>query len=95
MIKKLKSSAGETLIETLCALLIVVLAMTMLAGAIVSAARVNKGAEELNTAFLTSKTKPVTAVTVTVDRTGGADTSIFVNAFKTEDDNEYCYYTTN
>ena len=52
MNRKLKSNAGETLVETLFALLVVGLAMTMLAGAIMAAARVNKGARDFNTAFI-------------------------------------------
>ena len=39
--KKFKSKRGETLIETLSSLLIIVPAMVMLAGAIVTAARIN------------------------------------------------------
>ena len=54
---KIKSRKGETLVETLVALLITVLAMTMLAVAIVSAAKVNKGADEINTGFSTFATK--------------------------------------
>ena len=51
MKRKLKSQSGETLVETLFALLVVVLAFTMLAGSIVAAAIVNKGAQELEPAF--------------------------------------------
>ena len=89
MKRKLKSSAGETLVETLFALLVVVLAMTMLAGAIVSAARVNKGAENLNTAFVQeSNVDEVSSVKVQIS----GKTPIDVKAYKTRDDNQYCYY---
>ena len=44
--KKLRDSSGESLVETLVSMLIVVLAFTMLSGAIVAAARVNAGAEK-------------------------------------------------
>ncbi len=42
--KKLRSKRGETLTETLFSLLIIVPAMVMLAGAIVTAARINSEA---------------------------------------------------
>ena len=92
MKRKLKSNSGETLVETLFALLVVVLAMTMLAGSIVSAARVNKGAEDLNTAFrITDNVQNVAGVQIQI--TGKAP--INVNAYRTNDENKYCYYTTN
>ena len=95
MNRKLKNNSGETLVETLFALLVVVLAMTMLAGSIVSAARVNKGAEDLNTAFQISNVQAVSGVKVTVDRQTGADSEILVKGYQTNDQNQYCYYTTN
>ena len=95
MNQKLKSNSGETLVETLFALLVAVLAMTMLAGSIVSAARVNKGAEDLNTAFQISNVQAVSGVKVTVDRQTGADSEILVKGYQTNDQNQYCYYTTN
>ena len=95
MNRKLKNNSGETLVETLFALLVAVLAMTMLAGSIVSAARVNKGAEDLNTAFQISNVQAVSGVKVTVDRQTGADSEILVKGYQTNDQNQYCYYTTN
>ena len=47
-IKKLKSDKGETLVETLISMLIVVLSVTMLAGSIVTAARINQSAKDMN-----------------------------------------------
>ena len=73
MKRKLKSNSGETLVETLFALLVVVLAMTMLAGSIVSAARVNKGAEDLNTAFRMANKDDGKEGSVTVIQSSGAD----------------------
>lgn len=95
MNRKLKNNSGETLVETLFALLVVVLAMTMLAGSIVSAARVNKGAEDLNTAFQISNVQAVPDVKVTVYRQTGTDSVILVKGYQTNDQNQYCYYTTN
>lgn len=94
MSRKLKSRSGETLVETLFALLVVVLAMTMLAGSIVSAARVNKGAEDLDTAFQISKAQAVSDVKVTIDHQIGEDSVIPVNGYQTNDQNQYCYYAT-
>lgn len=94
MKRKLKSKSGETLVETLFALLVVVLAMTMLAGSIVSAARVNKGAEDLDTAFRISNAQAVSGVKVTVDHQTVADSEISVKGYQTNDQNRYCYYTT-
>ena len=95
MNRKLKSSSGETLVETLFALLVAVLAMTMLAGSIVSAARVNKGAEDLNTAFRMANKDDGKEGSVTVIHSSGGETSIPIKAYQTGDENKYCYYTTN
>lgn len=91
MKQKLKNNSGETLVETLFALLVVVLAMTMLAGSIVSAARINKSAEDLDTAFcITDNVQNVGGVKIQI--TG--KTPINVKAYQTKDENKYCYYTT-
>lgn len=49
MKNKLCSRRGETLIETLAALVVIVLALTMLAGGVVAAAKQNKAAGEVVT----------------------------------------------
>lgn len=90
MNRKLKSNAGETLVETLFSLLVVGLAMTMLAGAIMAAARVNKGARDFNTAFIRDNAEKVSSsVTVKISE----KTPISVNAYQTNDQNHYYYYT--
>ena len=96
---KLKSQSGETLVETLFAMLIVVLSITMLAGAIVTAARINKSARDLHASFVTadesgvSNIEEVSDVKVTIVRTDGSDSVIDVNGFRTKDANKYCFYT--
>lgn len=96
---KLKSQSGETLVETLFAMLIVVLSITMLAGAIVTAARINKSARDHHTSFVTadesgvSNIEEVSDVKVTIVRTDGSDSVIDVNGFRTKDANKYCFYT--
>ena len=66
-LKKLRERSGETIVETLVSMLIVVMSFTMLAGAIVAAARVNAGAEKqilyLNEAD--SAGPPIAKVTIT------------------------------
>ena len=59
--KKLQSKAGETIAETLVTMIILSLAVLMLAGAVVTAARINKKADNTGTAFF------VEAATVTND----------------------------
>ena len=91
MNRKLKSNAGETLVETLFSLLVIGLAMTMLAGAIMAAARVNKGARDFNTAFILDNAEKVSSVTVKIKIS--EKTPISVNAYQTNDQNHYYYYT--
>lgn len=49
--KKLKKQGGETLVETLVSLLLIVLTFLFLTGAVVSAARVNSRLKNETTAF--------------------------------------------
>lgn len=51
MRKKLRSQRGDTLMETLAALLLVVLTMAFLATSLVTAARINAGVRQTNTAL--------------------------------------------
>ena len=51
MRKKLRSQRGDTLTETLVALLLVVLTMAFLATSLVTAARINAGVRQTNTAL--------------------------------------------
>lgn len=48
-VKKLRSRRGESLVESLIAMLIITLAGLMLAGSVVSSARVNAGARDFLT----------------------------------------------
>ena len=54
--KKLQSKAGETIAETLVTMIILSLAVLMLAGAVVTTARVNKQADNTDTSFQTRQT---------------------------------------
>lgn len=51
MRKKLRSQRGDTLTETLAALLLVVLTMAFLATSLVTAARINAGVRQADTAL--------------------------------------------
>lgn len=51
MKKKLCSRRGETLVESLCAILVITLVFVFLCGAIVSAARANKQVRDSNQSF--------------------------------------------
>lgn len=51
MRKKLRSQRGDTLAETLAALLLVVLTMAFLATSLVTAARINAGVRQSDTAL--------------------------------------------
>lgn len=53
--KKWKNNAGETIVETLVTMMILSLAVLMLAGAIVTSARINAQADNTETAFKTSE----------------------------------------
>ena len=50
--RKLHSNSGETIAETLVTMIILSLAVLMLAGAVVTAARVNKKADNTDVAFV-------------------------------------------
>lgn len=64
MRKKLRSQRGDTLTETLAALLLVVLTMAFLATSLVTAARINAGVRQTDTALkydaAEGETKPLT-----------------------------------
>lgn len=64
MRKKLRSQRGDTLTETLAALLLVVLTMAFLATSLVTAARINAEVRQTDTALkydaADGKTKPLT-----------------------------------
>ena len=64
MRKKLRSRRGDTLAETLAALLLVVLTMAFLATSLVTAARINAGVRQTDTALkyddAEGETKPLT-----------------------------------
>lgn len=85
---KLKQTKGETLAETLAAVLLISLAALILAGALVSAARVNNRTRNAGTAFQQDGGDGV-PYDVTVQASWGSET-YRVRLHQTE--NRYCYY---
>ena len=91
--KKINSTSGETIAETLVTMIILSLAVLMLAGAVVTSARVNKKADNTDTSFSTeSEIVTNDNVTITDGSKAGtaAEISISVNFHETE--NGYKYY---
>ena len=89
-IKKLKSDKGETLVETLISMLIVVLSVTMLAGSIVTAARINQAAKDMNAPVQLDN-----VAVVKLTHVGAADSEINVTLYKTGGSVPYYYYEYN
>lgn len=93
MRKKLRSQRGDTLMETLAALLLVVLTMAFLATSLVTAARINAEVRQSDTALkydaADGEKKPLT-----ITRQGGAATDLPVekNVKVYETKGGYRYY---
>ena len=88
--KILHSTSGETIAETLVTMIVLSLSVLMLAGAVVSSAKVTSKADNTETAFTVSD-ESGTAGIMTI--TGGAATdsaTLAVTAYRTE--NDYTYY---
>ena len=96
MKKKLKSTSGETLVETLFAMLVIVLAVMVIAGGVVTAARINKKAKDLDTTFQMSNVVTVTdeaKTKVTITHGSVALGEVSIDAWQTNDNNKYYYYS--
>ena len=94
MRKKLRSQRGDTLVETLAALLIVVLTMAFLATSIVTAARINAGVRETDTSLHYDGS--AVQETLTITRQGGTGTGSAVrksvSVYETEGGYRYYVY---
>lgn len=97
MKKRLKSTSGETLTETLVAVVMVSLALIMLPGAVVAAARVNAAAKK-QVIFMENRAEAPTGadagecnITITVDEKPGSVIlqNIKVKRFGTEETGLY------
>ena len=92
--KKFNNKSGETIAETLVTMIILSLAVLMLAGAVVTSARVNKKADNTDTAFSTDGASASTKNIIITDKSEtGTDNTITVttgNFYTTK--NKYKYY---
>lgn len=88
---KIKSKTGETLVETLCAMLLISLTFVMLAGAIVTAARLNKQAQDLEVNFNTEGNTTSYSKNIIINH-NGLSSETTVTAYVTNDSNKYIYY---
>lgn len=89
MRKKLRSQRGDTLTETLAALLLVVLTMAFLATSLVTAARINAGVRQSDTALKYDDAESETK-TLTITR---ENNSVEKNVKVYETEGGYRYYT--
>lgn len=90
---KLQSRSGETIAETLVTMVILSLAVLMLAGAVVTAARINKKADNTDTAFSVKDEVGIERdITITDNsQVGEVDpVTIHVTLYTTK--NDYQYY---
>ena len=88
--RKLRSRRGETLVETLVSLLIVVLVMAFLATSIVAATRVNAKMRDADVAVRYDGISEPASLTVSSGR-GTSSFTVPVEKYTTE--NGYCFYT--
>lgn len=92
---KLRDKRGETLVETLTALLVATLVLLFLSTAVAVAMRVNKQVRDADTSFRYSREIATNAdffdVTVTDERTGQDVDQIHVYQYKDES-GQYLYY---
>lgn len=90
IVTKLRSSCGETIVETLVTMIVLSLAMIMLSGAVVTSARVNQKADNTETTF-TTDAQTSTSGTITIQDTGSSSpASLNVTVYETE--HGYFYY---
>lgn len=87
---KLKRTAGETIAETLVALMIVALSFTFLAGAVVAAAHANASLKVSETAFRLAADDGTSGTVVTFKKSD--DQVIGTVSVKYYEGNGYAYY---
>ena len=99
--RKFNSNSGETIVETLVTMIIVSLAVLMLAGAVVTSAKINKRADNTDTAFTTGSKiadygTDSPTVTISEKQAAGTGNSVTlpVNVYETKKkaNKKYYYY---
>lgn len=92
--KKLRTQSGETLIETLAALVIALLCLAFLATSLLAAGRINAGMRDTDTAVRYDGADSAEAAQVTVSTGRGTGrVSYEVPVTKHTTDNGYRYYS--
>lgn len=98
-IRKLYSNSGESIAETLVTMIVLSLAVLMLAGAVVTAARIDKKADNTDTAFVTGEeidTAGTRHPTVTIaekqEAGSGNSVSLDVSVYETKKNADKSYY---
>ena len=86
--RRRRANAGESIAETLVAVLLMTLVFLMLTGAVVTAAHINEAIKNEQSAFSVGETPGELNVTLTIDGWGESD-PIPVNAYQSEG---YTYY---
>ena len=91
MKNRLKQKTGESIAETLVAVLIMAVAFLMLTGAVVTAARINNRIKNADVSFAagTSEEPSPSKVTISLD---GIAAEVEVTVYQTETENGYYYY---
>lgn len=90
---KLQSRSGETIAETLVTMVILSLAVLMLAGAVVTAARINKKADNTDTAFLVKDEAGIERdITITDNSQVGEVDPVTIPVTMYTTQNDYQYY---
>lgn len=88
----LSETKGETIAETLVAVLIVSLAMTMLAGAIMASANMNDATKKQQTQFRADNVTTSDSEVLIHHSDGTPDEKVSVWFYTTNDENKYVYY---
>lgn len=99
--RKFHSTSGETIAETLVTMIILSLAVLMIAGAVVTAARVNKKADNTDTAFTTGSVagntgtdSPTVKISEKTATGTGKSVTVSVQVYETKKsgNKKYTYY---
>ena len=90
--KKEKSRSGETIAETLVTMLVLSLAVLILAGAVVSSAKVRQKTDLSTAVFITDgQTQSPANITIT-DTSGASGSAISIPVCLFHTENDYIYY---
>lgn len=89
--RKINSNKGETLVETLTAIVIATLAIMLLTTSVISAAKINKKTSEMDVLFNTTETQTEETVKVIKSQFAG---DYQLNIIRHNTDNDFSYWQT-